>query len=81
MGASGFAYLCVWCYGVWVAMAVLLGVERISILKVAFGGDMLWLESGGLLGGLSLMSAPLYVGSNRAMCQWEDFDDENIVPM
>ena len=41
MGASGFAYLCVWCYGVWVAMAVLLGVERISILKVAFGGDML----------------------------------------
>ena len=34
-------FACVWCCGVWVVMAISLCVDHISILEVAFGGDLL----------------------------------------
>ena len=51
--------LCVWCCVVWVAMAILLYVECIAILEVAFGGDLLLLGSGNLLGGVAFLSDTL----------------------
>ena len=47
-----------WCCVVWVAMAILLCVERISILEEAFGGDLL-LRGGSLLIGVTLLSDAL----------------------
>ena len=51
--------LCVWCCVVWVAMAICLCMERISILEVDNGGSLVLLRSGDLLGGLALMGDDL----------------------
>ena len=58
---NGCKWFCLplWHCVVWVAMAILLFVECIAILEVAFGGGLLLVGGGSLLGRLALLSETL----------------------